>query len=462
MRRLFGTDGIRGVANRYPMTAEIAVRLGQAVAHHFRHEHRRTRILVGKDTRLSGYFFENALAAGITSMGADVMFVGPLPTPGIAFLTTDMRADAGIVISASHNPYQDNGIKIFGADGFKLPDAVELELEHLILATNPKTSLDIEAEGDPLGGLLDPHRIGRARRYEDARGRYQVFVKSTFPKQLVLDGLKIVVDCANGAAYRVAPAALEELGAELVVLGASPNGTNINADCGSLHPRYAAANVLQTGAHLGITLDGDADRLILVDEKGQLVDGDAIMALCGIEMKRQGKLAGDTLVATVMSNLGLEVALRQHGVHLERTQVGDRYVVSHMREHGYTVGGEQSGHLIFLDHATTGDGLVAALQVLAIMQRTGTPLSELRKVMEHYPQVLVNLQVREKPPIDDMEDVQTAIAHANKRLGDQGRVLVRYSGTEPKARVMVEGPNTALIQSCANEIAGAIRLAIGV
>ena len=462
MRRLFGTDGIRGVANRYPMTAEIAVRLGQAVAHHFRHEHRRTRILVGKDTRLSGYFFENALAAGITSMGADVMFVGPLPTPGIAFLTTDMRADAGIVISASHNPYQDNGIKIFGADGFKLPDDVELELEHLILATDPKTTLDIEAEGDPLAGLLDPHRIGRARRYEDARGRYQVFVKSTFPKQLRLDGLKIVVDCANGAAYKVAPAALEELGAEVIVLGASPNGTNINDECGSLHPRFAAAKVLQSGANLGITLDGDADRLILVDELGQLVDGDAIMALCGIEMKRLGKLAGDTVVATVMSNLGLEIALRRNDVKLERTQVGDRYVVAHMREHGFTVGGEQSGHLIFLDHASTGDGLLAALQVLAIMQRTGRPLSDLRKVMDHYPQVLVNLAVREKPPIAGLVQVQSTITAVHTRLGTDGRVLVRYSGTEAKARVMVEGSDTALIQVCADEIADALRVAIGV
>jgi phosphoglucosamine mutase len=443
------------------MTAEVAMRLGQAVAHHFRHDHRRTRILVGKDTRLSGYFFENALAAGITSMGADVMFVGPLPTPGIAFLTTDMRADAGIVISASHNPYQDNGIKIFAADGFKLPDEEELEIERLILTTSPKNGLDSDDGEDPLAALLDPMRIGRARRYEDSRGRYQVHVKTTFPKHLSLDGMKIVVDCANGAAYRVAPAALEELGADLVVLGATPNGTNINANCGSLHPRFAAAEVLQSGADLGITFDGDADRLILVDEKGQLIDGDTIMALCGIEMKRQGLLDGDTVVATVMSNLGLEVALRQQGIQLDRTQVGDRYVVAHMRKHGYKLGGEQSGHLIFLEHASTGDGLLAALQVLAIMQRTGKPLSELCKVMEHYPQTLVNVPVKEKRPLDQLKVVQEVIERITAALGDDGRVLVRYSGTENKVRVMVEGTDIVMTQSYADEIADAMRSTIG-
>ncbi len=464
MRRLFGTDGIRGVANQFPMTAEIAVRLGQAVAHHFRHRagRRRTRILVGKDTRLSGYFFESALAAGLTSMGADVLFLGPLPTPGISFMTTSLRADAGIVISASHNPYQDNGIKIFGADGFKLPDEVELELESMILAGDPRSGADIEQGGNPLTALLDAERIGRARRYEDSAGRYVVFMKSAFPKDMTLDGLKIVVDCANGAAYKVAPLALEELGAEIVMLGNQPNGTNINRDCGSLHPRFAAAKVIETGADLGITLDGDADRVILIDEKGQLVDGDHIMALCGPALKAQGALPHDTVVATVMSNIGLEIALRRHGISLTRTQVGDRYVVGELRRSGATFGGEQSGHLIFLDHVSTGDGMVAALQVLSIMQRTGKPLSELCKVMESFPQTLLNLNVRDKPDLNTLKEVKVAIEDAEGVLGQQGRVLVRYSGTEAKVRVMVEGVDSKMTDTCARQIADAIERAIGV
>lgn len=461
MRKLFGTDGIRGVANRYPMTAEVALRLGQAVAHHFRHANRRTRVLVGKDTRLSGYFFESALAAGITSVGADVMFVGPLPTPGIAFLTHNMRADAGIVISASHNAYQDNGIKIFGADGFKLPDEVELELEALILANDPGRPERLPREKDPLGQLLSPERLGRARRYEDASGRYIVHMKNAFPSDLRLDGMKIVIDCAHGAAYKVAPAALEELGAQLIVLGNQPDGTNINERCGSLYPNHAAARVLENNADVGITLDGDADRVILIDERGQRVDGDQIMAICAVELQRQGSLAHNTVVSTVMSNLGLEIAMRRHGINLLRTKVGDRYVVEAMRAQGYNLGGEQSGHLIYLDHASTGDGMVAALQVLGIMQRTGKPLSELCRVMEAYPQTLVNIKVTRKPPLEELESVTEAIAAVNAELGDQGRVLVRYSGTEPKVRVMVEGPDTATIERCAQSIAQAMQEAIG-
>jgi phosphoglucosamine mutase len=461
MRKLFGTDGIRGVANRYPMTAEVALRLGQAVAHHFRHANRRTRVLVGKDTRLSGYFFESALAAGITSVGADVMFVGPLPTPGIAFLTHNMRADAGIVISASHNPYQDNGIKIFGADGFKLPDEVELELEALILANDPGQEKRLPSDKDPLARLLSPERLGRARRYEDAAGRYIVHMKNAFPTDLRLDGLKIVIDCAHGAAYKVAPAALEELGAEILILGNQPDGTNINERCGSLFPNHAAARVLEHDANIGITLDGDADRVILIDERGQRVDGDQIMAICAIELQRQRLLAKDTVVATVMSNLGLEVALRRHQIQLLRAQVGDRYVVEAMRQHGYNLGGEQSGHLIFLDHASTGDGMVAALQVLGIMQRTGKPLSELCRVMEAYPQTLLNFKVARKPPLEELPTVTAAIDAVTAELGDEGRVLVRYSGTEPKARVMVEGPDLATIERAAQHIADAMKAAIG-
>ncbi|MEL6177390.1 MAG: phosphoglucosamine mutase [Myxococcota bacterium] len=453
MKKLFGTDGIRGIANRYPMTAQMAVRLGQAVAHHFKHRNRRTRILVGKDTRLSGYMFESALAAGITSMGADVMFVGPLPTPGIAFLTTDMRADAGIVISASHNAYQDNGIKIFAGDGYKLPDAVEIQLETLALG----------GEGpDVLDQQLDPERIGRATRYEDSTGRYIVFLKAAFPKNMTLDGLTIVVDCAHGAAYKVAPTVLEELGAQVIALGNAPNGTNINHRCGSNNPNIAAARVLETGADLGITLDGDADRVILIDERGQRIDGDHIMALCAPWLKERGELPYNTVVATVMSNLGLEIALRHHDIDLVRTKVGDRYVVGEMRKHGYALGGEQSGHLIFRDFASTGDGMVAALQVLGIMQSSGKPLSELTRVMQALPQTLINVNVTTKPPLDSLEGVQAAITEASRQLGDEGRVLVRYSGTENKARVMVEGRDPRQIQGCAEAIAGAFGQAIGV
>jgi phosphoglucosamine mutase len=450
-RKLFGTDGVRGTANFDPMTPEMALRLGRAVAYHFRHQSRRGRIVIGKDTRLSGYLFEAALAAGITSMGADVMLCGPLPTPGIAFITSSMRADAGVVISASHNPYQDNGIKIFAADGFKLPDSVEAHLESLM---DPSSELDANR----------PHGadIGKATKIEDSRGRYVVFLKAAFPKHLTLDGLSIVVDCANGAAYKVAPAVFGELGAEVIALSNKPDGTNINDDCGALHPKKMCASVKKHGANLGIAVDGDADRVIIADENGDEVDGDSIMAIIARRMLERKELKKRTVVATVMSNIGLERSVSEVGGRLVRAPVGDRYVVEEMRTHGYNFGGEQSGHLVFLDHMTTGDGILAALQVLAVMLESGRPLSELRKVMTRYPQVLVNLKVREKKPLEGLPEVGKLIDKIERHLGQEGRVLVRYSGTEPKARVMVEGPDQRLIQGYADEIAKALERACGV
>jgi phosphoglucosamine mutase len=445
-RRLFGTDGVRGVANVHPMTPEVALRLGRAVAYHFRHKERRGRIVIGKDTRLSGYMFEQAIASGICSMGADVMLCGPLPTPGIAFITSSMRADAGIVISASHNPFQDNGIKIFAADGYKLPDEVESHLEELMA-------------GDELErNVPDSAHIGRATKIEDSRGRYTVFLKSIFPRRLTLDGLRIVVDTANGAAYKVAPWVFQELGAEVIQLGKDPDGMNINEDCGALHPQKMCAQVRKHHAHLGIALDGDADRVIIADEKGEEVDGDTIMAMVGLRMIERGELKKNTLVATVMSNLGLERAFDRVGGIMVRTAVGDRYVVEEMRKNGYNFGGEQSGHLVFLDHMTTGDGILAALQVLSVMLEAGSgrPLSELRRVMTRYPQVLVNLKVKEKRPIDAMTEVTKLIAHVEGQLGKEGRVLVRYSGTEHKARVMIEGPDESRIRGWAEQIGEAL------
>lgn len=448
MRKYFGTDGIRGRANDDPMTVETALRLGRAVATVFSQDTHRARILVGKDTRLSGYMFEAALVSGITSTGADVIALGPIPTPGIAFLTVSMRCDAGIVISASHNPFDDNGLKVFGRDGFKLPDAVELELESLM-----------ERGGSP--ALARGAALGRARRVEDAVGRYVTHLKSLLDKQYDLDGLKIVVDCANGAAYKAAPTLLRELGAEVIALGDAPNGLNINRDCGSLHPELAARTVVATGADLGITLDGDADRLILIDERGNVVDGDAVLALCALHMKSEGQLANDTVVATVMSNMGLERALQHDGVSVERTQVGDRYVVQRMREGGFNFGGEQSGHLVFLDHATTGDGLVAALQVLNVMLRRERTLSELARVMMRYPQVLESRYVKSKPPIDELPTVQKAMSAATEQLGDDGRVVVRYSGTEAKVRVMIEGTDEQQILRLTGDIMEAFGKDVG-
>ncbi|RLB68215.1 MAG: phosphoglucosamine mutase [Deltaproteobacteria bacterium] len=448
-KKLFGTDGVRGIANMHPMTTEIAMQLGRAAAYVFKHDNRRSRIVIGKDTRLSGYMIENALAAGICSMGVDVLLVGPLPTPGIAFITASMRADAGVVISASHNPYQDNGIKFFARDGFKLPDELELQIEDLIFSDRID-SLRPTAE-----------EVGKAFRVDDAIGRYIVFLKNTFPRELDLTGLKIVLDCAHGAAYRVAPAVLEELGAEVFAYGVNPDGTNINAGCGSTHPEVISAAVREHGADLGIALDGDADRCIFVDEHGNEVDGDHIMAICAIDMLKRGALPQNTVVATVMSNMGFDIALRQAGGRVVKTDVGDRYVVEEMRRNGYRFGGEQSGHLVFLDHNTTGDGMLSALQVLSILQQSGKPLSELASVMTALPQVLVNVRVRERCDITELPEVEKLIAEVEKRLGDAGRVLIRYSGTEPLMRIMLEGRDQDEINGMANEIAQLVKGLIG-
>jgi phosphoglucosamine mutase len=448
-KKLFGTDGVRGVANIYPMTTEIAMQLGRAIAYIFKKDEKRHRIVIGKDTRLSGYMIENALASGICSMGVDVLLVGPMPTPGIAFITTSMRADAGVVISASHNPYQDNGIKFFSGDGFKLPDATELAIEELIFSQKIESSRPIASE------------VGKAFRIDDATGRYVVFLKNAFPHDLDLTGLKIVLDCANGAAYKAAPAVLTELGAEVVLLGVSPNGTNINSGCGSLHPEVISAAVLEHGAHLGLALDGDADRVIFADENGREVDGDHIMAICACDLLSKNKLARKTLVATVMSNLGLDLALRQAGGQVVKTAVGDRYVVEEMRRNGYNVGGEQSGHMIFLDYNTTGDGMISALQLLAIMQRTGKPLSELASIMTSLPQVLVNVRVGDKRPLTSVPEVARMIAAVEKDLADSGRVLIRYSGTEPLLRIMLEGQDEIRIAEMAQEIAMTIEKHMG-
>jgi len=447
--RLFGTDGVRGVANIFPMTAEMAMQLGRALAYLIRNGPHRHRIIIGKDTRLSGYMIEHALAAGIMSMGVDVALVGPMPTPAIANLTTSMRADAGAVISASHNPYEDNGIKFFWRDGFKLPDETETKIESLIF----------EKALDSLRPTAE--KVGRAVRLEDARGRYIVFLKNTFPRELTLEGLTLVVDCANGAGYRVAPEVLEELGAKVITLGVDPNGKNINAGCGALHPEALQKSVLKHKANLGIALDGDADRLIVVDEKGQVIDGDAIMAICTGELVERKALKKKTLVTTVMSNVGLERAVQRWGVNVVRTKVGDRYVVEAMRQHGYSLGGEQSGHLVFLEHATTGDGTLAALQVLAVMCRAGKPMSELTKIFEPVPQTLLNLQVREKRELSNLPEVMKVITGVEKKLGKAGRVLVRYSGTEAKVRVLVEGPDAKKIRQFAEEIGAALRTALG-
>jgi phosphoglucosamine mutase len=446
-RHLFGTDGIRGVANEHPMTPEVALQLGRAVTFVAgRGTSHVPRILIGKDTRLSGYMLEQAMASGICSMGGRAMLSGPMPTPAIAHLTVSMRADAGIVISASHNPYPDNGIKIFGADGFKLPDEAEAKIERLL------------EDDSLLGKRSTGPDIGRAEKLEDARGRYVVFLKQTFPRDLSLDGVRVVVDAAHGAAYRVAPLVLQELGAHVTALGVKPTGVNINKDSGALCPDHVRTEVVKRGAVIGIALDGDADRVILVDEKGQLVDGDHILAMCAARMVAEGTLNDRTVVATVMSNLGLEHALGGAGARLVRTQVGDRYVVEAMRSGGYNLGGEQSGHLVFLDHASTGDGMLGALQVLALMLRTGKPLSELcAKAMRRVPQVLENVALPARKPVEDMPKLADLAAKISKTLGREGRVLIRWSGTEPKLRIMLEGPREDRIRGWAKELADAAR-----
>ncbi len=448
--RLFGTDGVRGVANIEPMTVETALKIGKGTAALFRGKSgHRARIIIGKDTRLSGYMLENAIASGICSMGVDVLLVGPLPTPGIAFLTRSMRADAGVVISASHNPYQDNGIKLFSSDGFKLPDQMEDQIEAFVRF------------GETQGVRPTASQVGKAYRVDDARGRYVVFLKNSFPSELDLEGLRIVVDCANGAAYKVAPLVLEELGAEVVPIGVEPNGENINDQCGSTWPQLMCRTVVAEKAHLGIALDGDGDRVILSDEKGRVVDGDQIMAMAALDLDSRGKLARRSLVATVMSNMGMEVALRRRGIGLVRTAVGDRYVVEEMRRGGYNLGGEQSGHVIFLEHSTTGDGMITALQVLSLVLRSGRSLSELASNFEPYPQVLKNVAVSVKKPLETVESLKHAMEDAKERLDGKGRVLVRYSGTELVLRVMVEGEDAKLIQDIAQELEETVRKELG-
>jgi phosphoglucosamine mutase len=447
-RKLFGTDGIRGVANEHPMTPEVALQLGRAVTFVAgRGKSHVPRILLGKDTRVSGYMLEQAIASGVCATGGRVMLCGPMPTPAVAHLTVSMRADAGIVISASHNPYQDNGIKVFGADGFKLPDELESEIERLM------------GNDRLLGRRTTGPDIGRAEMLEDARGRYVVFLKQTFPRDLSLDGVRVVVDAAHGAAYRVAPLVLQELGALVTAVGVRPNGVNINKEAGALFPDHVRAEVVKRSAVIGIALDGDADRVIVVDEKGQLVDGDQVLAMCAARMVSEGTLRKKTLVATVMSNLGLEQAMTRIGGKLVRTQVGDRYVVEAMRAGGYNLGGEQSGHLVFLDHASTGDGMLAALQVLALMLRTGRPLSELaQSSMERVPQVLESVTLAARRPLGDMRRLAETTAKVVKALGGDGRVLVRWSGTEPKLRIMLEGPREEHIRAWAKELADAAKL----
>lgn len=450
MKKLFGTDGVRGVANVYPMTTEMAMQLGRAAAYIFKGGgKRRHRIVIGKDTRLSGYMLENALVAGICSMGVDVLQVGPLPTPGIANITSSMRADAGVVISASHNPFQDNGIKFFSADGFKLPDEVEMKIEKLIETKKIDALRPTATE------------VGKAYRIEDAAGRYIVFLKNTFPPEMDLSGLKIVLDCANGAAYKVAPAVFEELGAEVITYGVSPNGTNINAECGSTCPSVISEAVKLHRADIGIALDGDADRVIVCDEFGNEVDGDHIMAICATDMLKHKLLLKKTLVATVMSNMGLDIALRKAGGKIIKTDVGDRYVVEAMRMGGYNLGGEQSGHMIFLDYSTTGDGILSALKLLAVMRRENKHLSELAEIMIPLPQVLCNTRVREKVDIYSISDVAAKIKDIEGKLGHEGRVLIRYSGTEPLLRVMIEGQDKYEITAWANEICDLVKKSIG-
>lgn len=445
-RKLFGTDGVRGRANTYPMTAEMALRLGAAAGRYFRRDGGSAhRVVIGKDTRLSGYMLENALTAGLTSTGMNVLLLGPVPTPAVGFLTRSMRADLGVMISASHNPHHDNGIKFFGPDGFKLSDEAEAEIEAIL-----------EGEIAP----AQPQNIGRAKRIEDGRGRYQEFVKTTFPAGLRLDGLKVVIDCANGAAYKAAPEVLWELGAEVIPVGVSPNGTNINDRCGSTHTQTAAEAVVAHGAHVGISLDGDADRVMILDQNGQVADGDQIMALLAARWAEEGRLNGGTLVATVMSNLGLERFLSARGLRLERTAVGDRYVVEAMRRGGFNLGGEQSGHIVMTDFATTGDGLIAGLQFLAEMARTEKLASELVRNFETVPQLLKNVRYgADKQPLS-VDSVKARIAEAEARLNGLGRVLIRKSGTEPLIRVMAECEDEALLLQEVEGIVAAVEAAV--
>ena len=442
-RKFFGTDGIRGRTNQAPMTSDVAMRVGQAAGTYFLRGVHRHRVVIGKDTRLSGYMMESAMVAGFTSVGMDVVLLGPMPTPAVAMLTRDLRADLGVMISASHNMFADNGIKLFGPDGYKLNDKAEMEIERLM--------------GQP-ATLSDAPKIGRAKRIDDARGRYVQFAKSTFPHHLRLDGLKVVVDCANGAAYHVAPDALWELGADIIPLGTKPDGLNINDECGSTAPELLRETVVASGADLGLALDGDADRLIVVDEKGQLVDGDQLMALIALSHHRRGTLRGGGIVATVMSNLGLERKLGEAGLDMHRTAVGDRYVLEAMREMHRNIGGEQSGHIILSDHATTGDGLIAGLQILAALVESGKPASELLHMFEPVPQLLKNVRFNGGAPLDQ-EKVKAVIAGAESELGDRGRLVIRKSGTEPLIRVMAEGDDAEMVERLVDRICEAVAAA---
>ncbi len=454
--RIFGTDGVRGTANIEPVTAETALKLGRAAAHVFKTltSHARGmgrhKIVIGKDTRLSGYMLENALSSGILSMGVDVIFIGPLPTPGVAYVTRSLRADAGIVITASHNPYDDNGLKFFRADGYKLDDHVEARIEELVFSGAINHIRPVASE------------VGKALRVDDAVGRYIEYAKASFPKRMTLEGLRIVVDCANGAAYKTTPSVLRELGAEVIVYGNQPNGTNINQDCGAMHPEHLRRRVLEHRAQLGIAHDGDADRVQLCDEQGQLVDGDDILAICGLEMLAQDTLPQRTLVCTIMSNAGLDAAIGAAGGRVVRTAVGDKYVIEEMLRHGYMVGGEQSGHIIFREYATTGDGLIAALQVLSIMKARDALLSQLRLCWTRFPQKLVNVRVREKVPFEQLNGFAALQAQAEAAVAAEGgRVFVRYSGTEPKARVLVEARTPELVDHWSERLAEVIRVQIG-
>lgn len=451
--KIFGTDGIRGTANKYPITAEMALRVGQAMGYLLNQQPKKRgsekTVLIGKDTRLSGYMIEQALASGLNSMGIFVHLTGPLPTPGIGFLAQNMRVDAGVVISASHNAFMDNGIKIFGADGFKISEAMEREVEKLVF-TEDLDSLCVES-----------HLIGRTRRIDDAAGRYIVYAKNTFPLDLSLDGLRIVLDCANGGAYRVAPAIFKELGAEVIVIGAEPNGTNINDKSGALFPKRTADAVLQFRADVGISLDGDADRVILVDEQGRIVNGDHILAICAVHLAKQSRLPKMTVVATEMSNVGLNIALQPYSVNVVRTDVGDKYVVDELRRSGYVLGGEQSGHIIFLNHSTTGDGCVAALSVLSVMRRENKKLSELNEIMVDVPQVLVNTKVATKPELESIKGYPELLEEITTKLKGQGRIYVRYSGTEPVVRVLVEGKSRKEITQYAEQVSRFLETKIG-
>src|SRR3954449_330151 len=455
-RKIFGTDGVRGIANVEPVTAETALRLGRAAAHVFMKLNPRAhpggtrpKIVLGKDTRLSGYMLENALVAGITSLGVDVLIIGPLPTPGVAYITRSLRADAGIVLSASHNSYEDNGIKFFRHDGYKLDDEIERRIEQLVFSGEIDNVRPTAA------------KIGRATRIDDALGRYVEFAKASFPRGMSLEKMRVAVDVANGAAYKSTPCILRELGADVTVVHDEPNGTNINAQCGSTFPEEIQRVVRETGARLGITHDGDADRVLLCDENGELVDGDEILAIAAVDLLKSGRLAEQTLVATVMSNFGLDEALAPAGGRVIRTKVGDRYVIEEMVQRNLNLGGEQSGHMIFRDFTTTGDGIISALQVLRIMQSTGKPLSELKQCLKKYPQAQRNLKVKEKRPLEELPTVMKLVGEAEKELSGKGRVLLRYSGTEPKIRLLIEGRELEQIDRQANQIAEAIQSAIG-